>query len=128
MSNPVKIALRRLGAANSFETGEQQFEKLAEVVAQNVSDALAAYKTTKKYKTQLVWCLQGITKPAVLPVLEDALHSKEKYLRWAALEALKHYKGKEVLPLFTAAAKDRSPMVRNVALSWLKENRALVKP
>ena len=76
--------------------------------------------STKKDAFMLVWCLQGLTQDAVIELFKEALQHKDHYVRWAAVEGLKHSSRRSLIPIFIAALKDRTDMVKLVAVEWLK--------
>ena len=66
-----------------------------------------------------VWCLQGLTNDRVIALFRHALKHKNQYVRWAAVEGLKHCTDRKLLPVFIRALRDRSHVVKGVAVDWL---------
>jgi len=104
------------------DEGDDYADELARAARKNVKEVIDLYHTTKSDAFMLVWCLQGLTDIAVIDLYKEALTHKDHYIRWAAIEGLKHSSRRALIPIFIAALKDRSDMVKGVAVEWLKSH------
>ena len=98
---------------------DQQAERLAHVIRENLSAAVAAYPAGTPGTFNLVWSLQGITDPTIVPLLKKALTNKDPEVRYAAMEAFMHFTDPALKPLLASARKDRSSRVRTRAKQWI---------
>ena len=74
----------------------------------------------------IVWALGAVDDERLVPLLSDALRSKDSNVRWSAAHALA--KRKSAVPALVDALRDRSATVREVAaeaLGDLGDRRAL---
>ena len=119
MVSAVQQALSKLRTARSVDEGDGYADELARAARQNLEEVIDLFYTTEVDTCALVWCLQGLTDDSVIDLFKDALKNKDSYVRWAAMEGLKHSSDRSLIPVFVAALKDRSHLVKAVAVEWL---------
>jgi len=119
---PIQQALLKLRKAKSVEEGDNLSDELAVLARKNLAEVIQFYYTTQSDTFALVWCLQSLTDERVRDVCTHALQHKDANVRWAAIEGLKHFTDPALIPVFITALKDRSHMVKGVAVEWLKKN------
>jgi HEAT repeat protein len=105
--------------ARSVDAGDDAADELARAARANLAEVLALLRTSRADTVALVWCLQGQTSDAVLDVLLEAVKHRDGQVRWAAVEGLKHFTGPAHIPVFVKALRDRSHLVKGVAVEWL---------
>lgn len=119
MVSAVQQALSKFRKAKSVDEGDDYSDELARAARQSLSEVIDLFYTTQDDTFALVWCLQGLTNNRVIDLYKHALKHKDPYVRWAAVEGLKHSSHRELIPVFIAALKDRSHLVKAVAVDWL---------
>lgn len=119
---PIQQVLAKLRRAKSVEEGDNLSDELAGLARQDLAEVIHLYHTTQTDTFALVWCLQGLTDELAREVCTHALQHKDANVRWAAIEGLKHFTDPALIPVFITALKDRSHMVKGVAVEWLKQN------
>jgi HEAT repeat protein len=122
MASAVQQALSKLRKAKSRDEGDVYADELAIAARHNVNEVIDLFYTTQDDTFALVWCLQGVTSDPVIDVYKHALKHKDQYVRWAAIEGLKYFSHRTLIPVFIAALMDRSHLVKQVAVDWLKIN------
>jgi HEAT repeat protein len=115
----VQRALAKMRRARSVDAGDDAADELARAARANLPEVLELLRTSRADTVPLVWCLQGQTTDAVLDVLLEAVKHKDAQVRWAAVEGLKHFTQPAHIPVFIAALRDRSHLVKGVAVEWL---------
>ena len=127
----VQRALARMRQARSVDAGDDAADELARAARANLPEVIELLRTSRADTVAPVWCLQGLTSKAVFDVLLEAVKHKDGQVRWAAVEGLKHFARPAHIPVFIAALRDRSHLVKGEQLialpSMLKTSPGMVK-
>jgi hypothetical protein len=115
----VQRTLLKMRRARSVDEGDDCMDELGTLARQDPQEVIGHYHSTRKNAFALIWCLQGMTSDDVIAVARHALRRRDGHVSWAAAEVLKHSARRELIPDFIAALKDRSSMVKGVAVEWL---------
>ena len=118
----VQRVLAKLRKAKTRDEADLLTGELARAAQQSPVEVVDLYYTRRKQIFSLVWCLHGLKNEAVIDLYQHALNHKDKYVRWAAIEGLAYSHEPALNAVFVAALKDRSPMVKGVAVEWLKSH------
>lgn len=118
----IQSALARLRRARSIDEGDEAAAELARAAASQFDEVIDLYRATQGDAFALVWCLQGRTEERVIDLFLSAFKHHDAQVRWAAIEGLKHSRRPSLIPVFINALKDRSHLVKLVAVEWLKSN------
>jgi hypothetical protein len=116
----IEQALAKLRKAKSVDEGDNCADELAKAARENLDEVIELFYATQSDTFALVWCLHGLTGEPVIELYKQALKHQDPYVRWAAIEGLKHAAQASLIPVFVAALKDRSHRVKGVAVDWLK--------
>jgi hypothetical protein len=119
MSTQVEKALAKVRRATSVDAGDDALDILASLAKHRTDEIISLYYSRPKDAFILVWCLRAVHSPEVTEVYKDAIGSKEWNVRWAAIEGLKASRDPALTPLFIRSLRDRSDLVRTVAVAWV---------
>jgi HEAT repeat protein len=122
MKSPIQAALAKLKSARSIDEGDDISDQLAKAARKNPQEIIDLYYTSAENTITFDWCLKGVTDDSVIEWFKDVLKHKDHWVRWAAIEGLKHSRRRSLIPDFIAALNDRSHMVKAVAVEWLKSH------
>lgn len=122
MPSEIQRILARIHRAKSIDEGDEYSDELSRAARRNIDEVIRLFHTKRDDTFMLVWCLQGLTNPRVVEIFKQAIKHKDQYVRWAAVEGLKHSTKSELIPTFIAALNDRAHIVKLVAVEWLKVN------
>ena len=122
MTSAVQQALLKLRNARSKDEGDDYSDELARAARQSLQEVIDLYYATQDNTFALVWCVQGLTEGPVVDLFTHAFRHKDQYVRWAAIEGLKYCSDPALIPVFVAALKDRSHLVKAVAVEWFKSH------
>ena len=97
MVSAVQQALSKLRTARSVDEGDDYADELARAARQNTREVIDLFYNTQGDTCALVWCLQGLTDDPVIDLFKEALRHKDSYVRWAAMEGLKHSADRDLI-------------------------------
>jgi HEAT repeat protein len=118
----IDLALRSLAQSRSRDHYEERLAALARLAVAHSHAIIALYHAGAFDPMPLVWCLQGQSSPAVMDLFHEALKHSNPYVRWAAAEGLDKSGRSDQAAVFVEALKDRSPLVKGVAVGYLQRH------
>lgn len=116
-------ALIRLSAAKSRDESDSRLEELYPIAIENLEEFTRVYFERNYNPFPLVWIMQGVQQELAFKILKDAIKSKDQYVRWAAAEGLAKSQKEERIELLILCLKDRSHLVKGVAVTAMKNIR-----
>jgi hypothetical protein len=118
----IDLALRSLAQSHSRDHYEERLAALARLAVEYPNDIMALYHAGAFDHMSLVWCLQGQSSNAVMDLFHEALKHSNPYVRWAAAEGIDKSGRRDQAAVFVEAIKDRSHLVKGVAVEYLKRH------
>jgi HEAT repeat protein len=116
------LALRSLAQSRSRDQYEERLAALARLAVEHSHEIIALYHAGAFDPMPLVWCLQGQSSHAVMDLFYEALKHRNPYVRWAAAAGIDKSGRSDQAAVFVEALKDRSHLVKGVALGYLKQH------
>jgi len=113
-------ALERLANARDRDEHHKLLGELAPIAAQHVETIALKFDDESFPKFNTIWALIGQSDDNVIELFCRALNDSDKYVRWAASEALAKCTNKMATDALVSALKDRSTLVKGVAVSAMK--------
>ena len=118
----IDFALGSLAQSHSRDQYEERLAALARLAVEHPNEIIALYHAGAFDQMPLVWCLQGQSSNAVIDLFHEALKHSNQYVRWAAAEGIDRSGRRDQVAVFVEALKDRSHLVRGVAVGYLKRH------
>lgn len=116
----IDLALRSLAQSSSRDEHDERLGALARLAVEHPNEIISLYHAGAFDQFSLVWCLHGQSSNAVIDMFHDALNHSNPYVRWAAAECIDQSGRSDQAALFVDALKDRSHLVKGVAVKYLK--------
>ena len=113
-------ALERLANARDRDEHHKLLGELAPIAAQHVETIALKFEHDSFPKFNTIWALIGQTDENVIELFCRALSDPDKYVRWAASEALARCNDSAAIQALVTALKDRSTLVKGVAVTAMK--------
>jgi HEAT repeat protein len=124
----LNAALIKLAEAKSRDESDARLNELYPIAIENLRDFASAYFDGSYNRFPLVWIMQGVQDDLAFEILKDAIKDRDQYIRWAAAEGLAKSHKKERIELLIMCLKDRSHLVKGVAvgaMKGIKDKRAI---
>jgi HEAT repeat protein len=118
----IDLALRSLAQSRSRDQYEERLAALARLAVEHSNEIISLYHAGAFDQMPLVWCLQGQSSNAVIDLFHEALKHSNPYVRWAAAEGIDKSGRRDQAAVFVEALKDRSHLVKGVAVGYLKRH------
>jgi HEAT repeats len=118
----IDLTLRSLAQSRSRDQYEEQLAELARQAVEHTHEIIALYQAGVFDQMSLVWCLHGQSSNAVIDLFHEALKHSNPYVRWAAAEGIEQSGRSDQAAVFVDALKDRSHLVKSVAVRYLKRH------
>ena len=118
----IDAALAGLGAAGTRDEYEHWLSRLAQAARAKPDEIISIFRRGGFEPIPLVWCLHGHASPIVTCFFSELLAHRDQYVRWAAAEGLVASGRSNFEPQFIAALRDRSDLVKGVAVYYLRRH------
>lgn len=116
-------ALDRLNHARDRDDHHRLLGELAPIASRHVDQIAAAFNTDKFPRFNVTWSLIGNCDGDAVKLFCQALQDSDKYVRWAASEALSKCDHERAILALVSALKDRSTLVKAVAITAMKRHK-----
>ena len=114
------LAMESLASAKDRDEHHELLCKLAPIAAKNICQIFNSFSAKDFPKFDVVSSLRGQTSNDAIKLFCLAITDENKYVRWAAAEALSICSGTTVENALIAALDDRAKLVKGVAVSAMK--------
>jgi len=110
------IVLTRLKRARTRDEHDDMLAELGTIAPKYIDELDRLYDSNRYDRMPLIWCLIGETNGHTVRLFSKAIKDKDQYTRWAAAIALTKCRTRKASALLVAALKDRSHLVKHVAV------------
>lgn len=115
--------LTRLKLAQSRDEHDEVMGELSDIAPQHIEVLDELYDANIYYRMPLIWSLLGQTTTPAIELFSKAINDKDQYTRWAAATGLSGVGTREASYLLVAALKDRSHLVKGIAVDAMLKFR-----
>ncbi|TWT96459.1 HEAT repeat domain-containing protein [Neorhodopirellula pilleata] len=118
-------ALNSLGTATSRDHYHELLGELRPLVVTHLDAIVESFDNVDFPRFPVLWSLIGVTSSDAITVMSRGIADPDKYARWAASEALAKCDTPESTDVLVNALRDRSSLVKGVAVTAMKRLRPL---
>jgi HEAT repeat protein len=118
-------ALDALGTATSRDHYHELLGDLKPLVVTNLDAIAELFDNVDFPRFPVLWSLIGVTSSDAISLMSRGIADPDKYVRWAASEALAKCDTPESTDALVNALRDRSSLVKGVAVTAMKRLRPL---
>ncbi len=115
--------LTRLKLAQSRDEHDEVMGELSDIAPLHIEALDELYDSNIYYRMPLIWSLLGQTTTPAIALFSKAINDKDQYTRWAAATGLSGVRTRGASSLLVAALKDRSHLVKGVAVDAMLKFR-----
>tara|TARA_B110000495_G_scaffold198568_1_gene210598 strand:- start:2374 stop:2871 length:498 start_codon:yes stop_codon:yes gene_type:complete len=116
-------ALERLNHARDRDDHHRLLNELAPIASRYIDQIAAAFDAHDFPRFDVTWSLIGNCHDNAVALFCHALRDSDKYVRWAASEALSKCNDENAVLALISALKDRSTLVKGVAVTAMKRHK-----